>query len=79
MAIQIKYPAEEYSFLPGNYFCSLKKNPIIETLVTLREKIFQARRDKEILSLGIFYIKKAFNNIAPQVVAFRDQKNQISL
>ena len=69
MATQIGYLAEEYLLLSGNYFNSLKRKSIIDVLVTLQEKIYQAWRDKKFSSLITFDVKKAFNDNSSEVLA----------
>lgn len=71
VATRIGYLAEEYSILPGNHFDGIKRKSTIDALVTLQEKIYQAWQNKKILSLVTFDIKKAFNGIAPEVLALR--------
>lgn len=71
MASWIGYLVEEYLCLPSNYFRRLKRKSIVNIFVTFQEKIYLVWRNKKVLSLNIFDIKGAFNNVTPEVLALR--------
>ena len=49
----------------------------MNTLLILQEKIYQAWRDKKVLSLIIFNIKKAFNRIAIKILIKRLRETRL--
>lgn len=77
MANQIRYLADKHSLLRGNHLGDLKGKSTIDPLVTLQEKIYQVLRDKKILSLVTFHVKRAFNGVAVEVLVIQLQQNQI--
>ncbi len=68
IATRIDYLADKHSLLSGNYLSGLKRKSTVDPLMTLQEKIYQARRDKKVLSLVTFDGKSAFNGVAPEVL-----------
>ncbi len=61
VAQRILHLAEIYSLLPDNHFGARKRRSSVDALLVLREKIFQAWRNKKVLSLVTFDVKGAFN------------------
>ena len=68
IATRIGYLTEKHSLLPGNHFGGLKGKFTIDALLTLEEKVYQAWRDKKVLSLLTFDVKGAFNGVAADVL-----------
>ena len=68
IAQKIVFWAEEYLLLPYNYFGGLKQKTTIDALLVLQEKIYQAWKDKKVLSLITFDVKEAFNGVAVKVL-----------
>lgn len=51
MAERISYQVERHGLLPLNHYGALKRKSTIDALFTVQEKIYQAWRDKKVLSL----------------------------
>lgn len=71
VAERISYLVEEHGLLPSNHFGGLKQRSTVDALVVLQEKIYQAWRDKKVLSLITFDVKGAFNGVATPVLLER--------
>ena len=78
IATRIDYLTEKHSLLPGNHFDGLKGRSTIDALLTRQEKVYQAWRDKKVLSLVTFDVKSAFNGVAPDVLINRLREYRIS-
>ncbi len=61
VAQRISLLAEIYGLLPDNHFGARKRRSSVDALLVLQEKIFQAWRNKKVLSLVTFDVKGAFN------------------
>ena len=57
VAERISYLVERHSLLPLNYYGALKRKSTTDALLTVQEKIYQAWRDKKVLSLVTFDLK----------------------
>lgn len=77
VAQRISYLAETHGLLPDNHFGARKRRSSIDALLVLQEKIFQAWRDKKVLSLVTFDVKGAFNGVARDVLLERLRRRQI--
>jgi len=64
VAERIAYLVEEYSLLPKIYFGARKQRSTIHTLLYLCEDVFRAWKEKKTLSLVLFNVKGAYNNVA---------------
>ncbi len=70
-AERIPHLSDEYSLLPGNHFGGLKGKNTLDAFVVVQEKIYQAWRNKKVLSLRTFDIQGAFNGVAKDVLCTR--------
>ena len=77
VAERISYLVEEDGLLPSNHFGGLKQRSTVDALVVLQEKIYQAWRDKKVLSLITFDVKGAFNGVATPVLLERLREKRI--
>ena len=77
IAQRIAFLAEEYSLLPYNHFGDLKQKTTVDALLVLQEKIYQAWKDKKVLSLITFDVKGAFNGVAVGVLIDRLRKRRL--
>lgn len=77
VAERIAHLSDEYGLLPGNHFGGLKCKNTVDALVVLQEKIYQAWRDKKVLSLVTFDIQGAFNGVAKDVLRSRLRERHI--
>lgn len=68
VAGRIAYLAEKFRLLPSNHYGALKRKSTIDALLTVQEKIYQAWKDKKILSLVTFDLKGAFNSVPADVL-----------
>lgn len=68
VAERIAYLAEKFNLLPPNHYGALKRKSTIDALLTVQEKIYQAWRDKKVLSLVTFDLKGAFNGVPADVL-----------
>ena len=77
VAERIVYLVEEHSLLPKIYFRARKQRLIIYTLSYLCEDVFRVQRGMKTLSLVLFNIKGAYNNIAIELEIRRLWQRQI--
>ena len=77
VAQKIAHLCNAYNLLPGNHFGGLKCKSTLDALVVLREKIYQAWRDKKVISLITFDVQGAFNGVAKDVLLQRQRKRRI--
>ena len=77
VAERISYLVEEHGLLPSNHFGGLKQRSTVDVLVVLQEKIYQAWRDKKVLSLITFDVKGAFNGVATPVLLERLREKRV--
>lgn len=77
IARKLSFLVEDYGLLPDNHFGGRKKRSNIDALMILQEKIFQAWRDKKVLSLVTFDVKGAFNGVAGDVLLERLRRRRI--
>ena len=68
MAQKLAYLSNTYSLLPYNNFGGQKQKSIIDALLVIQEKIYQAWRDKKVMSLIIFDVKEAFSRVTVDVL-----------
>lgn len=64
---RIGYLVKRHSLLPLNHYRILKRKSITDALFTISEKIYQAWRDKKVLLLVIFDLKRAFNDMTTEI------------
>ncbi len=74
---KLSHLAEIHGLLPNNHFGAKKRRSSVDALLTLWEKIFQAWRDKKVLSLVAFDVKGAFNGVARDVLLERLRRQRI--
>ena len=77
IAQKIAYISYTYNLLPRNHFGGLKYKNTLDTLVVFQEKIYQAWKDKKVLSLITFDVQGAFNGVARDVLVQRLRKRRI--
>lgn len=77
VANRISYLAEEYHLLPDNHFGARKQRNTEHALQTLVERIHQAWRRKNVLSLVSFDVQGAYNGVAKEVLIQRLRKRRI--
>lgn len=77
IAQRVSFLVEEHGLLPDNHFGGQKRRYTIDALMILQEKIFQAWRDKKVLSLVTFDVKGAFNGVAGDVLTERLRRHRI--
>ena len=77
IAQKIAYISYTYNLLPRNHFGGLKYKNTLDTLVVFQEKIYQAWKDKKVLSLITFDVQGAFNGVARDVLVQRLRKRPI--
>lgn len=80
VAQKIAHLCDCHSLLPGNHFGGLKCKNTLDALILLqekKEKIYQAWRDKKVLSLITFDVQEAFNGVARDVLLHRLRKRRI--
>lgn len=77
VADRIAHLADEYNLLPGNHFGGLKCKNTVDALFVLQEKIYQAWRDRKVLSLVTFDIQGAFYGVAKDVLCSRLRERHI--
>ena len=68
MAERISYLVEKHGLLPLNDYGALKQKCTIDAFFTVQEKIYQAWRNKKVLLLVTFDLKRAFNDMATDVL-----------
>lgn len=73
VAQKIAHLCDSYSLLPGNHFGGSKCKSTLDALVVLQEKIYQAWRDKKVLSLITFDVQGAFNGVAKEVLLWNSR------
>lgn len=78
MAQRLAFLADKYSFLLYNHFRGLKQKTTVDALLVLQDKIYQAWKEKKVLSLITFDVKGAFSSVAIDVLIQRLQKRRIS-
>jgi len=57
VAGRLSYLAEEYALLPKNHFGTRRRRSTIQAHSLLQENIYEAWRDKKVLSLVSFDVK----------------------
>lgn len=78
IARRLSFLVEDYGLLPDNHFGRRKKRSTLDALMILEEKIVQAWRDKKVLSLVTFDVKRAFNGVAGDILLERLRHRHIS-
>lgn len=77
MAYRLAFLAEQYSLLLYNHFGRLKQRTTVDALLVLQEKIYQAWKDRKVLSLITFDVKGAFSGVAIEELIDRLQKRRV--
>lgn len=77
VARRLSFLVEDYGLLPDNHSGGRKKRSTVDALMILQEKIFQAWRDKKVLSLVTFDVKGAFNGVAGDVLLERLRRRRV--
>lgn len=72
IAERISYLVEsEAQLLPKNHFGARKRRSAVQAMMVLQEKIFEAWRNRRVLSLVNFDVKGAYNGVAKEVLLER--------
>jgi hypothetical protein len=71
MAARLLYIAEKYNLLPANHFGVRPRRSAKQALNMLVERIYQAWRSFQILTLVSFDVKGAFNGVHASVLRQR--------
>ena len=61
VAERLSYLAEQHSLLPRNHFGARKRRSTVQALTLIQEKVYDAWRDRMVLSLVSFDVKRAHN------------------
>ena len=77
MAERLSYLAEQHSLLPKNHFGARKRRSTVQALSLIQEKIYDAWRDKMVLSLVSFDVKGAYNGVNRNVLLRRLRACQV--
>lgn len=77
-AQNIAHISDIYNLLLRNHFDCLKWKNILDALIVLQKKIYQAWRNKKVLSLIIFDVHGVFNGVAKDVLLQQFQKRRVS-
>ena len=77
MAQRLAYLSDIHSLLPYNHFGGLKQKSTIDALLVIHEKVYQAWRDRKVMSLITFDVKGAFSGVAVDVLINRLRKRRI--
>ena len=78
VAQKLAHLCDAHNLLPGNHFGGLKCKRTIDALFVLQKKIYQAWKDKKVLSLITFDVQGAFNEVAKDVLLQRLRKRRIA-
>ena len=71
VAERLSYLAETHHLLPKSHFGARKGRSTVQALTLLQESVYQAWRDKRVLSLVSFDVKGAYNGVSIEVLANR--------
>jgi hypothetical protein len=77
VAERISYLAETHDLLPKNHFGARKGRSTTQALTILQESIYDAWRDRKILSMVSFDVKGAYNGVHTGVLAERLRQRRI--
>jgi len=77
VAERLSFLAETHCLLPKSHFGARKGRSTTQALTILQESIFQAWRDRRVLSLVSFDVKGAYNGVNIDVLAKRIKKRGI--
>lgn len=77
IARRLSFLVEDYGLPPNNHYGRRKRRSTVDALMILQEKIFQAWRDKKVLSLVTFDVKGAFNGVAGDVLLEKLRRRRI--
>jgi ribonuclease HI len=78
IAERLSYWVEsEAQLLPKNHFGARKRRSAVQAMMVLQEKIFEAWRNRRVLSLVHFDVKGAYNGVAKEVLIKRLESRRI--
>ena len=77
VADRISYLAEKHHLLPNNHFGARKRRSTVQALTVLQERIWDAWRDRKVLSLISFDVKGAYNGVNRQVLLHRLRERRV--
>ena len=77
VAERISYLAETYHLLPNNHFGARKRRSTTQALSLLQERIWDAWRERKVLSLVSFDVKGAFNGVNKDVLLHRLRERRL--
>lgn len=68
---KIAYLVEKFGLFPSNHYGALKQKSTVDVFLTVQEKIYQAWKDKKVLSLVACDLKSAFNCVSSNILVYR--------
>ncbi|KAJ5819478.1 hypothetical protein N7474_005069 [Penicillium riverlandense] len=77
IAQRLSYLTETYSLLPPNHFGARRKRSSEQALNVLMERIHEAWRRNQVLSVVSFDVKGAYNGVAKEVLIHRLQQRRV--
>ena len=77
VAARLSYLAETHHLLPKSHFGARKGRSTTQALTLLQESVYQAWRDRRVLSLVSFDVKGAYNGVNVDVLAKKLQQRRI--
>jgi ribonuclease HI len=77
IAERISYLAETHHLLPNNHFGARKSRSTAQALMMLQERIYDAWRERKILSLVSFDVKGAYNGVNKDILLHRLRARQV--
>jgi len=77
VAERLSYLVETHNLLPKNHFGARKKRSTVQALAVLQESIYNAWRDRKVLSMVSFDVKGAYNGVNIGVLEHRLRRRRI--
>jgi hypothetical protein len=77
VANRLAYLAERHNLLPDNHFGARKKRSCEQAINVLVERIYEAWRNRKVVSLVTFDVQGAFNGVNPRVLEARLEQRGI--
>lgn len=77
VAERLSYLVETHNLLPKNHFGARKKRSTVQALTVLQENIYNAWREKKVLSIVSFNVKGAYNSVNIGILEHRLRRRRI--
>jgi hypothetical protein len=77
VANRLAYLAERHNLLPDNHFGARKKRSCEQAINVLVERVYEAWRNRKVVSLVTFDVQGAFNGVNPRVLETRLEQRGI--